>query len=76
MSHGESGIYTAEGNLAGSRAARLAAKREAQKAEFEKQKAELEAASARRLNNMDSKFSSHQVADLEAEFKVVLVRGL
>ena len=76
VTHGESGIYTAEGNLAGSRAARLAKKREEQKAEFEKQKAEIEAASARRLNNMGAKFAPRSVVSIETEFKVCACMGV
>ena len=70
VNHGDSGIYTAEGNIAGSRAARMAAQREHQKAEFARQKAEIEAANARRLGGMNSKFSSRTLETSESEFKV------
>lgn len=70
IKHGDSGIFTAEGNVAGPRAAKMAAQREKQKAEFARKKAEIEKANSRRLGGMDSKFAARTLESSETDFKV------
>lgn len=70
VTRGEAGVWTAEGNLAGDRAAKLARQREQQKADFARQQAEIKAANARRLGGMSSKFAARtEDTAAESEYK-------
>ncbi|KAE9361059.1 hypothetical protein PF008_g1419 [Phytophthora fragariae] len=65
--YGSSGAHTVEGNVAGSRAAKLNKKREKQKEEYEAKRQEIETTN-RRGTRIDANFQSHQDDD-ESEFK-------
>ncbi|KAG1702020.1 hypothetical protein DVH05_010508 [Phytophthora capsici] len=64
--HGTS-VHTVEGNVAGSRAAKLTKQREKQKEEYETKRLDIEKAN-RRGTRIDANFQSHQ-GDDESEFK-------
>jgi len=55
----ETGIHTVEGNVAGSRAASLSKKREAQQLSFEQRKLQIQLESQRGRKNIDEKFDSN-----------------
>lgn len=63
-----SGVHTVEGNLAGSRAARLTKEREKQQQEYEQKKQDIQQTNQRGAR-IDSNFESHRDDD-ETEFKV------
>jgi len=65
----DTGIYTAEGNVAGKRAAELEKKRKQDQESFEQQKEKIEQASSSRYRNMDSKFAGGTSAVEEKSFK-------
>eukprot|EP00644_Phytophthora_capsici_P008419 jgi/Phyca11/114386/e_gw1.26.189.1 len=69
--HGTS-VHTVEGNVAGSRAAKLTKQREKQKEEYETKRLDIEKAN-RRGTRIDANFQSHQ-GDDESEFKARLPR--
>ena len=64
---GDSGIYTKEGMVAGSRAAMLSKKRDQEKEEYEKERNKIRAQNTG-LGQIDDKFSSSSEV-LEAEFR-------
>ncbi|KAF4320616.1 hypothetical protein BBO99_00004805 [Phytophthora kernoviae] len=64
---GTSGVHTVEGNVAGSRAAKLTKQREQQQKEYEEKRQDIEKAN-RRGTRIDDNFQSHQDDD-ESEFK-------
>lgn len=66
--YGSSGVFTVEGNVAGSRAARLTKQREAQQQEYELKKKDIQSTNQRSVT-IDSLFESHRDLDDE-EFKV------
>jgi len=53
-----SGIHTVEGNVAGSRAARLTKQREAQKAEYESYKNKIKEQNSAAVGRIDDKFNA------------------
>lgn len=66
----DTGIFTVEGNLAGSRAARMAGLREKQKADFELRRKQIQEENERAsLHDIDSKFVA-QTTTYEDQFKV------
>ncbi|KAJ0397062.1 hypothetical protein ATCC90586_003934 [Pythium insidiosum] len=65
--YGSAGIHTVEGNVAGSRAARLTKQREKQKQEYEQKKQDIEHKN-QRGTRIDQNFEAHRDED-EAEFK-------
>ncbi|EGZ23938.1 hypothetical protein PHYSODRAFT_296182 [Phytophthora sojae] len=65
--YGSSGAHTVEGNVAGSRAAKLTKQREKQKQEYEAKRQDIEKTN-RRGTRIDANFQSHQDDD-ESEFK-------
>jgi hypothetical protein len=65
----ETGIFTAEGNVAGARAGRMAMQRQEQKEDFEKRKKDIENNQSVKVSRIDDKFNSY-VNYEEAEFKV------
>ncbi|GLD94319.1 hypothetical protein PINS_up002930 [Pythium insidiosum] len=65
--YGSAGIHTVEGNVAGSRAARLNKQREQQKQEYEQRKQDIEHKN-QRGTRIDQNFEAHRDED-EAEFK-------
>ena len=68
---GDAGIYTAEGNLAGGLASRLAAKRAEQEEEYRRRREAIEQENAKRsrLGDIQDKFSAVDDSD-EKDFKV------
>lgn len=65
---GDAGIHTVEGNLAGSRAAGLSKKRDAEKAEYEEQKSKIKKQNSVSIGKIDDKFNA-QSDSLEQEFR-------
>ncbi|KUF96939.1 hypothetical protein AM588_10010242 [Phytophthora nicotianae] len=65
--YGSSGAHTVEGNVAGSRAAKLTKQREKQQKEYEAKRQDIEKTN-RRGTRIDANFQSHQDDD-ESEFK-------
>lgn len=65
---GDSGVYTVEGNIAGSRASRLTKKRDEQKAEYEAAKNKIKEQNAAGVGRIDDKFSA-ATDSLEQEFR-------
>lgn len=65
---GDSGIHTVEGNLAGSKAARLTKQREQQQLEYEATKKQIKDDNAQGIGRIDSKFSA-ATDSLEQEFR-------
>ena len=66
----DTGIYTAEGNVAGDRAGRLAQERVEQAKDFENRKRAIEESNQRiTVSRIDDKFNRH-IAHEEADFKV------
>lgn len=73
VKRGDTGIYTAEGQTSGARAARLAREREKEKEAYAKQQEEIRAKQSRpRIENIDRKFdrqASAKASSSEATFK-------
>lgn len=67
MKRDDTGVFTVEGNLAGSRAGRLTKMREQQKADYERKKQEI--ASKGSVRDISSKFQAYD-ASVEQEFHV------
>lgn len=65
---GDSGIHTVEGNIAGSRAARLTKQRDKEKAEYESVKNKIKEQNAAGVGRIDEKFSAGSDA-VEQEFR-------
>ncbi|GMF13451.1 unnamed protein product [Phytophthora lilii] len=65
--YGSSGAHTVEGNVAGSKAAKLAKQREKQQQEYEAKRQDIEKTN-RRGTRIDANFQSHKDDD-ESEFK-------
>eukprot|EP00607_Mallomonas_marina_P008448 CAMPEP_0182423782 /NCGR_PEP_ID=MMETSP1167-20130531/9864_1 /TAXON_ID=2988 /ORGANISM="Mallomonas Sp, Strain CCMP3275" /LENGTH=354 /DNA_ID=CAMNT_0024603057 /DNA_START=34 /DNA_END=1098 /DNA_ORIENTATION=+ len=65
---GDTGIHTVEGNIAGSRAARLSKQRDAQKAEYETVKNEIKKQNAAGVGRIDDKFNAASDS-IENEFR-------
>eukprot|EP01036_Dinobryon_divergens_P002034 gene2034-2669_t len=55
---GEAGIHTVEGNIAGSRAARLVKERDAQRNEYESIKNDIKKQNAAGVGRIDEKFNT------------------
>jgi protein FAM50 len=66
--HGDTGIHTVEGNLAGARAGRLTKQRDAQTAEYEAAKNKIKEQNASGVGRIDDKFSA-ATDSLEQEFR-------
>lgn len=73
IKRGDTGIFTQEGNAAGSRAARQAAKREKAMQEYEKARTEVTAKHGGGLKTMDQKFAVANV-DTSKDFAVRICR--
>ena len=70
VKRGDAGIFTAEGNVAGRRAAGLAKKREKEKAEFEKAKQDFrDAGEKTAVRRIGDKFNAERNNAVEQDFQ-------